>query len=144
MTRFRFRLESVLKWRAIELETEESRLRGLLELRNRSVRAREENEAALADAERKVLAAAAVTGAELWALSGYREASRERAATLEAECRERERDAAVQREKVRDARQRCRLLERLRERRMAEWTAGNQRELDAFATEAYLARWRPD
>ena len=40
-----------------------------------------------------------------------------------------------------EARRRCRLLERLKERRLAEWTAERDRELDEIAAESYLARW---
>jgi hypothetical protein len=40
-----------------------------------------------------------------------------------------------------EARRRCRLLERLRERRRAEWKTENDRELEQVAAESYLARW---
>jgi hypothetical protein len=40
-----------------------------------------------------------------------------------------------------EARRRCRLLERLKERRLTEWTAGRDHELEEIAAESYLARW---
>jgi hypothetical protein len=40
-----------------------------------------------------------------------------------------------------EARRRCRLLERLRERRWDEWKAAADRELEETAAESYLARW---
>ena len=40
-----------------------------------------------------------------------------------------------------EARRRCSLLERLKERRLAEWTHERDRELDEIAAESYLARW---
>ena len=40
-----------------------------------------------------------------------------------------------------EARRRCRLLERLKERRLAEWTAERDQELEEMAAETYLARW---
>ena len=40
-----------------------------------------------------------------------------------------------------EARRRCRLLERLKERRLAEWTTARDRELDELASESYLAKW---
>jgi hypothetical protein len=40
-----------------------------------------------------------------------------------------------------DARRRYRLLERLKERRLTEWTAERDRELEGIAAESYLARW---
>ena len=39
------------------------------------------------------------------------------------------------------ARQRCKLLERLRERRMNEWVGERDKELDELAGEAFLAGW---
>ncbi len=40
-----------------------------------------------------------------------------------------------------EARRRCRLLERLRERRRAEWQAAGDREVEELASESYLAGW---
>jgi hypothetical protein len=40
-----------------------------------------------------------------------------------------------------EARRRCRLLERLKERRLAEWTSARDRELEEVASESFLARW---
>ena len=43
-----------------------------------------------------------------------------------------------------EARRRCRLLERLKERRLADWTAERNRQLEEVASESFLARWRRD
>jgi hypothetical protein len=40
-----------------------------------------------------------------------------------------------------EARRRCRLLERLKERRWAEWQSAAGRELDELAADSYLAQW---
>ena len=40
-----------------------------------------------------------------------------------------------------EARRRCRLLERLKERRLAEWTTARDHEVEEIAAESYLARW---
>jgi hypothetical protein len=40
-----------------------------------------------------------------------------------------------------EARRRCRLLERLKEHRLTEWTAERDREVEEIAAESYLARW---
>jgi hypothetical protein len=47
----------------------------------------------------------------------------------------------TQQQTMLEARRRCRLLERLKERRMAEWTVARDHELDDIAAESYLARW---
>ena len=48
---------------------------------------------------------------------------------------------AEQQKLMLEARRRCRLLERLKDRRLAEWTAERDKELDEIAAESYLARW---
>jgi hypothetical protein len=40
-----------------------------------------------------------------------------------------------------EARRRCRLLEKLKERRRAEWEKARDRELEELASESFLARW---
>jgi flagellar biosynthesis chaperone FliJ len=40
-----------------------------------------------------------------------------------------------------EARRRCRLLEKLKERRKADWTVALNRELEELASESYLAQW---
>jgi flagellar export protein FliJ len=141
VTRFRFRLDSVLAWRRAQLEAEEFRLRQLLQAcadaRRRMAEAEEERR----ETERRVRAADAVPAADLWALAGWREAARARAAELAAACRRADEEAGRQREAVAAARRRCRLLERLRERRLEDWLLEERRELENLASDAYLARW---
>jgi flagellar export protein FliJ len=141
VTRFQFRLQPVLDWRAAQLEVEEMRLRQLLELRARLDRAIADTEAARLAEEGRVRGGP-VTGAELWALAAWQDAARESAARLAGERRKQDSEIAAQREHIAAARRRCRLLERLRERRLAEWNSENQRRLEEFAAEAYLARWQ--
>jgi flagellar export protein FliJ len=141
VTRFQFRLQPVLDLRAAQLDTEEMRLRQLLELRARLDRAIADTEA-VRQAEEEKVRGGPVMGAELWALAAWREAARETAARLAAERRKQDGEIAAQRERIAAARRRCRLLERLRERRLTEWDAENQRRLEEFAAEAYLARWQ--
>jgi hypothetical protein len=38
-------------------------------------------------------------------------------------------------------RRRCRLLERLKERRWAEWQLARDRDLEDLASDSYLAQW---
>jgi hypothetical protein len=40
-----------------------------------------------------------------------------------------------------EARRCCRLLERLKERRRAEWQAATDREMEELAAESFLAGW---
>ncbi len=48
---------------------------------------------------------------------------------------------AAQRKRWTEARRRCRLLEKLKERRRAEYDYEMNRELESLASETFLARW---
>ena len=48
---------------------------------------------------------------------------------------------ADQQKQMLEARRRCRLLERLKDRRLLEWTAARDHELEDIAAESYLSRW---
>ena len=54
------------------------------------------------------------------------------------------RELAKQQAAMLEARRRCRLLERLKERRWSEWKLAADRELEQAASESYLARWGRD
>jgi hypothetical protein len=47
----------------------------------------------------------------------------------------------VQKSKAVEANQRVKLIERLREKRLAEWVSSMQKEQETFAADAHLARW---
>ena len=143
MTRFHFPLEKILQWRRTQLEMEEAKYRQSLEAVAAIDRAHAEVEAAAVKAEVEVRRRDAVAGCDLHALGDYRLHVRSRQGALAARRVESSRAAAAQQAAMLEARRRCRLLERLRERRLAEWKAAQDRELDALASESYLAQWRP-
>jgi flagellar biosynthesis chaperone FliJ len=121
------------------LEMEQARLERLFaELRQIEVRLAgleaEKNACA-----RAVLGLEAVEAAELRALEEYlKHASRSRGA-LAAERAGCEKRITEQRRRVLEAERNTRLLERLKERRLAAWRLENDRELEALATESFLA-----
>jgi flagellar FliJ protein len=141
MRRFEFRLASVLSWRQLQLEMEQARLESLFaELRR--IRARLAGLEAEKDAcARAVLGREAVAGAELSALEEYLKHAARRRDALLAESAACKRRIAEQRRRVLEAERNTRLLERLKERRLAEWRSENDRELEALATESFLAHW---
>ncbi|MGE5645107.1 MAG: hypothetical protein ACM336_04885 [Acidobacteriota bacterium] len=143
MQRFHFRLGSVLGWRALQLELERGKLETLLAGRKRIA----QDLARLAEvreASEKLLASDAVEGQDLAALDAHRYALARAAARLRASEAECDRDIARQRANVLEAERRVRLLERLKERRLAEWQAAVDRELEALASETFLAKWVRD
>jgi len=140
MHRFRFRLGSVLGWRAVELELEEGRLEQLFtELRRRDaealaleVRGRE---------SAHLIASKTLDGQQLAALSYHRHYLEREAARMAAERADCAKRIAAQQQRVVEAERKVRLLERLKERRLAEWNFEFNREMEALASETFLAKW---
>jgi flagellar export protein FliJ len=141
MQRFRFRLESVLAWRRLHLELEETKLQRLFEELRRVDLAGQRLDAEKAQEERAVLYAASVEARELAALESYRQHVRrekERLRKERADCQAR---VAAQRGLVLKAERDVRLLEKLREKRLGEWQAAADKEQEALASELFLAQW---
>ena len=142
MTGFRFPWQKMLDWRRTQLALEEAKFRQAVEAVAAVDRARAEVAAAAVKAELEVRGWEKVAGRDLHALGDYRlhvHSQEQVLARRRAECA---RHAAAQEAAMLEARRCCRLLERLRERRLAQWTAEQARELEALASESYLAQWR--
>jgi hypothetical protein len=140
MTAFHFRLDKVLSWRQRQLELAETDFRreagALAELDRVSA----ELEADGIRAEVEVRDWRPLEGRDLAALSGFRVYLERRANQLAAQRAEQSRKLAEREQVMLEARRRCRLLERLRERRLAEWKAASAAELEQTASESHLAR----
>jgi len=140
MNRFEFRLQKVMEWREKELEVEEARLK------QRSLEVQELDRAyaalksAEASAENELRGSTAIRGQDLAALAGYRRWAQAHARQLTAERAEASDRLAAQQQIMLEARRRCRLLERLRERRLAAWQAAENKEREEIAAESHLSR----
>ncbi len=141
MNAFRFRMEKVLEWRRLQLEQEEARFRQQAAALSALDRSRAELEAAGIRAEVEVREFRPLAGADLRALGAYRVDVRRRETRLADQRLECTRELAVRQQALLEAQRRCRLLERLKERRLAEWRKGLDRELQEVASESFLARW---
>lgn len=141
MTSFHFRLEKVLEWRRIELEQEEARFRSQSDALAAIDRRRAELEAGGIRAEVQVREWNPLAGNDLTALSAYRAHVRRSESRLSAERQACQGALAERKVALLEAQRRCRLLERLKERRHAEWREGVDRELQELASESFLARW---
>jgi flagellar export protein FliJ len=140
MTPFRFRLEKVLQLRRKQLELEEARYQQCVREAADLEAERARMEAEGIGAETQVRAWSPVTGSDLAALANYRKyvsAQEQQTAVRHAEARKR---ADEQQKAMLEARRRCQLLERLRERRLAAWQAAADKELEHLAAESHLAR----
>jgi hypothetical protein len=141
VTRFQFPLERVLDWRRKQLELEEARFQQAVANVATVDKARLELETGVAQAETAVREWGRVAAWELRALAEYRAHVRDEEARLAVRRAQCERAQAEHQAAMMEARRRCRLLERLRERRLAEWKAAGDRELEEIASESYLAQW---
>jgi hypothetical protein len=139
MTAFQFRLEKVLAWRRTQLEVEDAKLRRQIAALAELDRARAELEATAIRSEVQVRDWNPLAGQDLAALSNFHLHIRNR----EKDLAERRRDAVqqldAQQQALLVARRRCRLLERLEQRRLTEWQAAADREVEQLAAESYLS-----
>jgi flagellar export protein FliJ len=138
MKAFTFRLEQALRWRRTQVDLQKSRVAGAA--------GRLAEIAASLETRRSDLAAAAAriaegpTGAALASYAGFKEKSRTRIGDLEAQALAAQRALTLEMSRLTEAKQRSRLLENLKQTGQARWRRDFDRELAAFADEAFLCR----
>jgi hypothetical protein len=141
MKAFRFPLEKVLDWRHTQLEMEEARFKQQMAAMAALDHERAGWEAAAIKAEIQVRDWNPISGRDLTALGNFRLDVKQREIDVDArrlECRKAL--EALQSEML-VARRRCRLLERLKQRRLSEWQSARDHELEQQASESFLAKW---
>jgi flagellar export protein FliJ len=141
MKRFRFPLDSVLRWREMHVEQEEAKLQKLFLEEQELAREIGRIRAEAAQAEQHLRASREIASAELRTLAAFRLYVEERLKTLAVSGAELKKKIDDQRRRVLEAERQFQLMQKLRGRRLAEWQYEFGRENDAFADEAYLARW---
>ncbi|MEX2262727.1 MAG: hypothetical protein WD696_12295 [Bryobacteraceae bacterium] len=140
MKKFRFDLERVREWRGQQAQLEELKFervnaeRVAVEAEHRKIRASRD------EAGRAILGQAAAKAQELAALDAYIRYTWSEEARLAKRLADCEKRVSEQRAAVMEAQRRLKLLERLRERRLAAWEAGLAREEEIQAGELFLAR----
>jgi hypothetical protein len=141
MTSFRFPLQKVLDWRQSQLELEEMRFKQQIAALADLDRTRAELEATGIKAEIQVRGWSALAGCDLAALGSFRldvKQKENQIASRRVEC---QKTFEAQQRTMLEARRRCRLLERLKDRRLADWTSARDHELEELASESFLAKW---
>jgi len=141
MKAFRFPLQRVLEWRALQLRVEEEKLAALQQQIASLVQMQEQLTAARSRSETHLFASGAAAGSDLqsWALYQARLAKQQD--LLKKQLLQCERSIAEQRQRLLKARTDHRVLEKLKERRWRQWIYLNDREMEDTAAEVYLARW---
>jgi hypothetical protein len=141
MRAFIFPLRQALKWRKTQLELEENKLRQVAGKLEELALAQVKLDLVKGRAEGTVRQATMVDAGDLWALAAYRERLIAELRALALQRIECERQLAAQRQKVLEAQRQCRLLEKLEQRRHAEWLREADRELENLAAESFLSLW---
>jgi hypothetical protein len=141
MKSFQFPLQKALDWRRTELGLAEARLQQQLAALAELDRARAELEALGTRTETEVRAFNPLAGSDLTALGGFRLQIKVRDKEIAGRRVECQRELAARQAGLLEARRRCRLLERLKERRWTEWQSARDRELEELASDSYLAQW---
>lgn len=141
MQPFRFSLEHVLSWNRKLAETEESRFQSCLAGLRKVQEAIAELKAERIVVEQGVVHNAKIPAQDLAALGPYRIRVATQEANLNSEQRRRQHALDEQREKLVTSQRRVKLLEKLRERRLAEHVYRTDKELEETAAEAYAARF---
>jgi len=141
VTSFHFPLQKALDWRGTQLGLAEARLQQQLAALADIDRARVELEAMGRRTEVEVREFHPLAGGDLSALGSFRLMVKVREREFAAKRVECQKEVAVRQAAMLEARRRCRLLERLKERRWAEWQSARDRELEEAAADSYLAQW---
>ena len=141
MKSFRFPLQRVLEWRALQLRVEEEKLAGLRQQLTSLLQMRDQLSSARDRSESHLFASGSAAGSDLqsWALYQARLAKQqELIKTRLAQC---EKLILEQHQRLQKARTDHRVLEKLKERRWKQWMYLNEREVEDTAAESYMARW---
>jgi chromosome segregation ATPase len=145
MKRFRFSLERVHQWRQLRMDRELAELQRRfavlhgVEQEEQKVRLQgRQAEGALDDAGSP---GAPVHSYILARLDVYRRSVRHRLSELSRRREEADREIALQRERLLDARRDVMLLDKLKDKSQRRWYQAHLREIETFAGEVYLARW---
>ena len=141
MKTFRFPLQRVLEWRALQLRVEEEKLAGLQQQLANLLQLREKLEAERNRSQSHLFASGTAVGSDLqtWALYQARLVKQQE--ILRTQLLQCEKLTLEQRQRLLKARTDHRVLERLKERRWRQWVYLNDREQEDSAAEAYLSKW---
>jgi flagellar export protein FliJ len=142
MTKFQFRLDAVLRLRELELTVEREKLDQLLAERTRLERSLVSVAEERAEAHAFVRTRPDGGSTEFRALSAFLIGSDARAAALRQSIERLEQAIAGQRARVLVADRNERLLLKLKDKKLLEWRADNDRELETLAQEAWLSTHR--
>lgn len=141
MKQFEFRLQRVLELRSQQADIERVRLQALSNGRARLARDRAGLVQQQVRAAADVRNSQSVSGSDLCALAAFERYIQKRRSVLDKQLAQIEEQITLQTSTLREAERKVKLLEKLRHRKLTEWTAECDKELELAAAESYLARF---
>jgi len=141
MSRFRFRLEKILAWERTQRDVEEARLKQCNAALAHANSELAQMRAGRLATELEVRGFEALAGNDLRALAAYGLLMEKREAQQIRDCQACAGRVEAQRKKWVEAERRCQLLEKLKERKRAEFEREQDREAENLASELFLAKW---
>jgi len=141
MRKFVFELDSVLRLRRQQLQLEETKLYALLAERRRLAQVRAALETEAAEAAAYIHAFQFPSAGELRALASHKLGLQARDRTLDASVAANEHAIGAQTDTVIRAKRNEKLLAKLRNRRLADWSRELDRATEAEIQEAWTALW---
>jgi len=138
---FKFSLQRVLDWRALQMRTEEEKL-AMLQRKLAALAQREQSlTAAQSKSERDVLSRPFIDGSQIKALAAFRLSIEHGRASIRASRAQCEALLVEQRMRLLKARRDLRVLEKVKENRLKEWQSLSDREVEDTAAENYISQW---
>jgi flagellar export protein FliJ len=141
VAKFQFSLEKVLRWRGVELTSEEAKLKAMLQEQTHLQTLLAEVSAERSKLISSLGAIPDLRGDDLRTLTACGLRLRRTAENLAQQLLRCGRELAKQRRSYSEAKRRVRLLEELRDRRLQEWKYQEAALLEELASESFLANW---
>jgi flagellar FliJ protein len=141
MKTFRFPLQRVLEWRALQLRVEEEKLASLQQQLASLLELREKLSSARNRSESHLFSSGTAAGSDLQSWALYQARLLKQQELLKTQLLQCEKLTLEQRQRLLKARTDHRVLERLKERRWRQWMYLNEREVEDTAAEVYLSKW---
>ena len=141
MKTFRFPLQRVLEWRALQLRVEEEKLAGLQQQLAALMQLRDKLTSERTRSQSSLFASGVAAGSDLQSWALYQAHLVKQLELLKTQLQQCEALVVQQRQRLLKARTDHRVLENLKERRLRQWVYLNDREVEDTAAEVYLSKW---
>jgi flagellar protein FliJ len=140
MKAFEFRLQRILEFRLQQAEVERAQLQKLLAYLRQIEDEAQNLQGQIFDARQDAERQPALTGGDFLALAQFEAFVVRRTTFINGQKTQLQPQIERQRAATVEAERNVKLLERLRERKLKEWTAARDKELDELAADSHLAR----